>query len=72
VHEGRLTAAGLRRAAEVLVTSTAGGILPVTLIDGKPVGNGMPGPLTRQLSDRYWASHHDPRYSTPVRYDEPG
>jgi branched-chain amino acid aminotransferase len=72
VHDGRLTAADLRRAAEVLATSTAGGIMPVTLIDGKPVGTGTPGPLTRQLRDRYWASHHDPRYSTPVRYDEPG
>jgi branched-chain amino acid aminotransferase len=72
VHEGRLTAADLRRAAEVLVTSTAGGIMPVTLIDGKPVGTGTPGPLTRQLRDRYWASHQDPRYSTPVRYHEPG
>jgi branched-chain amino acid aminotransferase len=72
VEEGRLTAADLRRAAEVLVTSTAGGIMPVTVIDGQPVGTGTPGPLTRELRDRYWASHTDPRYATPVRYDEPG
>jgi branched-chain amino acid aminotransferase len=50
------------------VTSTAGGIMPVTVVDGKPVGTGAPGPLTRELRDRYWASHQDPRYSTPVRY----
>jgi branched-subunit amino acid aminotransferase/4-amino-4-deoxychorismate lyase len=49
----------------------ARGIMPVTVIDGKPVGTGTPGPLTRQLRDRYWASHQDPRYSTPVRYDDP-
>ena len=54
--------------AEVLVTSTAGGIMPVTVVDGKPVGTGAPGPLTRKLRDLYWASHQDPRYSTPVRY----
>jgi hypothetical protein len=24
-----------------------------------------------QLRDRYWASHQDPRYSIPVRYEEP-
>jgi branched-chain amino acid aminotransferase len=72
VQEGRLTADDLRRAAEVLVTSTAGGIMPVTVIDGQPVGAGVPGPLSLQLRDRYWASHEDPRYSTPVRYDEPG
>jgi branched-chain amino acid aminotransferase len=70
--EGRLSADDLRRAAEVLVTSTAGGIMPVTVIDGTPVGTGTPGPLTLELKDRYWASHEDPRYSTPVRYDEPG
>jgi branched-chain amino acid aminotransferase len=72
VEEGRLSDDDLRRATEVLVTSTAGGVMPVTSIDGKPVGAGAPGPLTRQLRDLYWASHEDERYSTPVRYDEPG
>jgi branched-chain amino acid aminotransferase len=71
VEEARLTAGDLHRAAEILVTSTAGGIMPVTVIDGRPVGTGAPGPLTLQLRDRYWASHDDPRYCTPVRYDEP-
>jgi branched-chain amino acid aminotransferase len=71
VDEGLLTAGDLLRADEVLVTSTAGGIMPVTVVDGVPVGTGQPGPLTRQLRDRYWASHADPRYSSPVRYDEP-
>jgi branched-chain amino acid aminotransferase len=71
VDEGELTADDLLRADEVLVTSTAGGIMPVTVVDGAPVGTGVPGPLTRDLKDRYWASHQDPRYSTPVRYDPP-
>ena len=68
VEEGGLSDADLRRAAEVLITSTAGGIMPVTVIDGQPAGTGRPGPLTRQLRDRYWASHADPAYATPVRY----
>ena len=68
VDEGVLTAADLLAADEVLVTSTAGGIMPVTVVDGVPVGSGTPGPLTRKLRDLYWASHQDPRYSTPVRY----
>jgi branched-chain amino acid aminotransferase len=68
VEEARLTADDLHRAGEILVTSTAGGIMPVTVIDGQPVGTGVPGPLTLQLRDRYWASHEDPRYSTPVSY----
>jgi branched-chain amino acid aminotransferase len=68
VDEGSLTAEDLLRSDEVLVTSTAGGIMPVTVVDGKAVGTGAPGPLTRKLRDLYWASHQDPRYSTPVRY----
>jgi branched-chain amino acid aminotransferase len=68
VDEGLLTAADLLAADEVLVTSTAGGVMPVTVIDGRPVGPGTPGPLTTGLRDRYWASHQDPGYSTPVRY----
>jgi branched-chain amino acid aminotransferase len=71
VREGRLAVDDLRRAAEVLVTSTAGGVMPVTAVDGEPVGAGGPGPLTRELRDRYWASHADEEYCTPVRYDEP-
>jgi branched-chain amino acid aminotransferase len=71
-EQGRLSAGDLRRAAEVLVSSTAGGIMPVTVIDGEPVGAGRPGTLTVQLRDRYWRRHEDPQYSSPVRYDEQG
>jgi branched-subunit amino acid aminotransferase/4-amino-4-deoxychorismate lyase len=46
--------------------------MPVTVIDGEPVGAGVPGPLTLRLRDMYWARHEDPLYSTPVRYDEQG
>src|ERR1700726_884892 len=51
VEEGRLSADDLRRATEVLVTSTAGGIMPVTVIDERPVGADRPGPMTIQLKD---------------------
>jgi len=52
----------------------ATGVTVVTSVgdDGEPVGTGAPGPLTLELRERYWDSHQDPRYSTPVRYDEPG
>jgi branched-chain amino acid aminotransferase len=70
VEQDLLTAEDLRRADEVMITSTAGGIMPVTVIDSEPVGTGAPGVLTRLLQDRYWASHQDPRYSTPVQYRE--
>ena len=69
VEEGPLPAADLRRADEVLVTSTAGGVIPVTAVDGRPVGAGNPGPRTLELRERYWARHADPAFTTPVRYD---
>ena len=69
LEQGSLSAEDLRRADEVLVSSTAGGIMPVTQVDGRPVGTGTPGPRTRRLRDRYWARHEDPRYSAPVRYN---
>jgi branched-chain amino acid aminotransferase len=69
VEEGPVSPADLRGAEEVLVTSTAGGVIPVTSVDGSPVGAGRPGAQTLDLRERYWARHADPAYSTPVRYD---
>ena len=68
--EERAVASGeLRRADEVFITSTAGGIMPVTAVDGEPVGDGGPGPVTLRLRAAYWGLHEDPRFSLPVRYD---
>lgn len=53
-------------ADEVFASSTAGGIMPVTRIDGGLIGLGVVGPVTQQLQDAYWAMHRDPLYSTPV------
>jgi len=63
-----LPAVQARAANETFITSTAGGIMPVTRIDGGPVGAGDPGPVFRQLNDAYWAAHADPRFATPVDY----
>jgi len=59
----------LRRADEVFLSSTAGGVIPVTTVDGEAVANGELGPLTRQLREAYWELHDDPRFSLPVQYD---
>ncbi|SOE00728.1 aminotransferase class IV [Caenispirillum bisanense] len=40
-------------ADEAFVTGTLGGITPVTRIDGRVIGDGRPGPLTRRLSGLY-------------------
>jgi branched-chain amino acid aminotransferase len=43
----------LRGAEEAFLTSAGRGILPVTTIDGQPVGGGVPGPITRRLMGAY-------------------
>lgn len=43
----------LLRAEEAFITSSARGILPVTRIDGQPVGSGKPGPVTKRLMEAY-------------------
>jgi branched-chain amino acid aminotransferase len=58
----------LYAADEVFVTSTAGGVMPVTKVDGRLIGNGQPGVLTQELTDLYWKKHADPAWSTPVAY----
>ncbi|HWK64248.1 MAG TPA: aminotransferase class IV [Rhizobiaceae bacterium] len=58
----------LANADEVFITSTAGGIMPVTRVDGAPVGSGRPGPITTRLLQLYWEKHDDPAWTTPVAY----
>jgi branched-chain amino acid aminotransferase len=64
-----VTAGEVRTADEVFITSTAGGVIPVTTVDGSAVGAGEPGPLTWRLREAYWDLHRNPRFALPVRYD---
>lgn len=40
-------------ADECFLTGTAAEVIPVTKIDGRPIGNGHPGPTTRKLSEAF-------------------
>lgn len=40
---------------ECFLTSSVRGVVPIVRIDGDPVGDGRPGPLTRELMARYEA-----------------
>jgi branched-chain amino acid aminotransferase len=57
-----------RRGTELFATTTAGGVMPITELDGEPVGAGGVGPVTARLRERYWELHSDPRYTTPVAH----
>lgn len=69
VEERPVPADELRRADEIFITSTAGGIMPVSRVDGLAVGEGVPGPVTTALRRRYWEAHAEPRWSEAVRTD---
>lgn len=53
VVERAMSLADFRRADELFMTGTTTGVLPVTRIDGAPVGDARPGPVTRRLSEGY-------------------
>lgn len=40
-------------AKEAFITSASGGVIPVVSIDGRPLGDGKPGPVTRKLHELY-------------------
>ena len=43
----------LYSADEVFVTGTAAEVAPITWIDGRTIGNGKPGPITRQCMEQF-------------------
>ncbi|MAG36250.1 MAG: branched-chain amino acid aminotransferase [Dehalococcoidia bacterium] len=49
VHERNLEPYDLLNAEEAFFTSTPFGIMPMTRVDGLPVGSGTPGPVTQRL-----------------------
>ena len=63
---GIVTVEMARCADEIFITSTAGGIMPVTQIDGISVGDGEVGPVTQRLTALYWAKHADPDWSISI------
>jgi branched-subunit amino acid aminotransferase/4-amino-4-deoxychorismate lyase len=56
------------QADEIFLSTTAGGIMPIAMLDGRDVGRGAVGPVTRAVWESYWDLHEDPAYSFPVAY----
>lgn len=52
-EERDITEAELRSADEVWLSSSTKEVIPVTLLDGLPVGEGKPGPLWKKVLDLY-------------------
>lgn len=53
VVERRFTLEEARNAAEALISAATIGAMPVVMIDGSPVGGGIPGPVTRRIQELY-------------------
>lgn len=60
VRETDMTLAQVYSADESFVTGTLGGVTPVTKIDGRVIGSGVPGSLTARLRALYEASVYPP------------
>ena len=52
----RITRAEVLAADELLLSSATKEVLPVTLLDGRKVGNGLPGPIYTRLYAAYQAA----------------
>ncbi|WP_425057698.1 D-alanine aminotransferase [Sporomusa carbonis] len=55
VVEKKFNTAFVKAADEAFLSGTTTEITPLVIIDGKPVGNGAVGPITRKLQEAYWA-----------------
>ena len=53
LQRGRLHPPALYNASEVFVTGTMGGLAPVISVDGRSIGDGAAGPVTKQLTELY-------------------
>ncbi|MGY8635370.1 aminotransferase class IV [Bradyrhizobium sp. 14AA] len=66
---GTITETQLMQANEIFLTSTAGGIIPITSIGERPVGDARPGPKTVQIHKSYWSRRAAGWLGEPVRYE---
>jgi branched-chain amino acid aminotransferase len=59
--------AALEEADEVFAATTAGGVMPVSRIGTRILGNDRPGPVSLALKQAYWQRHEEGWHRTPVR-----
>lgn len=57
-------------ADEIFMCTTAGGIMPITSLDGQLIKGGEVGPITKAIWDGYWDMHYDPTYSFEINYSD--
>jgi branched-chain amino acid aminotransferase len=63
---GRLAPDDLARAEEAFLTATSCGLFPLTRLDGRPIGAGVPGPVTARLLNTYYERKNAGWHITPA------
>ena len=53
LEEGKWSSEELFQAEEIFLSGTVKKVLPVTILDNRPVGEGMPGPITQKIMKLY-------------------
>jgi len=53
IRESPLRRDGIERLSELFLTGTTIDVLPVTRVDGRPIGDGRPGPIAARLRTAY-------------------
>ncbi len=53
VRELAVKRSELEQVSELFLTGTTSEVLPIVQVDGKPVGNGQPGPVTRRMQEAF-------------------
>jgi branched-subunit amino acid aminotransferase/4-amino-4-deoxychorismate lyase len=69
IRKAAVSPDALREADEVFITTTGGGVIGITSVDGRAIGSGGPGPVTRRLDDLYWSRRQAGWLTTPVDYE---
>ncbi|MEM2816421.1 MAG: branched-chain-amino-acid transaminase [Candidatus Bathyarchaeia archaeon] len=66
VIEQNITPTELFTADEAFLTGTAAEITPIAEINGRPIGDGKPGPVTRRLMIEFEKMLGDPKEGVPI------
>jgi branched-chain amino acid aminotransferase len=63
-----LSADELEEADEIFFSTTAGGVMPVSRLGGRILGNDRPGPISANLRETFWERRRQGWHATPVDY----
>jgi branched-chain amino acid aminotransferase len=61
--------AEIEEADEIFFSTTAGGVMPVSRLGARILGNGRPGPISSKLRQAYWDKRRAGWHATPIDYD---